>query len=57
MTAGISYLQDLQQPLEELHNLFNAQRAAYAANPMPPAAQRQQWLKALRDLLSAEREP
>jgi acyl-CoA reductase-like NAD-dependent aldehyde dehydrogenase len=23
---------------------------------MPPAAQRQQWLKALRDLLSAERE-
>ena len=57
MTAGISYLQDLQQPLEELHNLFNAQRAAYAANPMPPAAQRQQWLKALRDLLSAERDP
>jgi coniferyl-aldehyde dehydrogenase len=55
MTAGISYLQDLQQPLEELQ-LFNAQRAAYAANPMPPAAQRQQWLKALRDLLSAERE-
>jgi coniferyl-aldehyde dehydrogenase len=56
MTADIAYLQDLQQPLEELHNLFNAQRAAYAANPMPPAAQRQQWLKALRDLLSAERQ-
>jgi coniferyl-aldehyde dehydrogenase len=56
MTAEISYLQDLQQPLAELQNLFDAQRAAYAANPMPPAAQRQQWLKALRDLLSSERQ-
>jgi coniferyl-aldehyde dehydrogenase len=36
--------------------LFAGQRAAYAANPMPPAAQRQQWLKALRDLLSSERQ-
>jgi len=50
MTADISYLQNLQQPLEELQALFDAQRAAYAANPMPPAAQRQQWLKALKDL-------
>ncbi|TFH76651.1 MULTISPECIES: coniferyl aldehyde dehydrogenase [Pseudomonas] len=56
MTADIAYLQSLQQPLEELNRLFNAQRAAYAANPMPPAAQRQQWLKALRDLLSSERQ-
>ncbi|ANI00539.1 coniferyl-aldehyde dehydrogenase [Pseudomonas koreensis] len=56
MTADIAYLQTLQQPLEELDRLFTAQRAAYAANPMPPAAQRQQWLKALRDLLSNERQ-
>ncbi|WP_085693817.1 MULTISPECIES: coniferyl aldehyde dehydrogenase [unclassified Pseudomonas] len=56
MTADIAYLQSLQQPLEELSRLFDAQRAAYAANPMPPAAQRQQWLKALRDLLSDERQ-
>ncbi|WP_409315793.1 coniferyl aldehyde dehydrogenase [Pseudomonas sp. KCJK9016] len=56
MTADIAYLQTLQQPLEELNRLFEAQRAAYAANPMPPAAQRQQWLKALRDLLSSERQ-
>lgn len=56
MTADIAYLQTLQQPLEELNRLFNAQRAAYAANPMPPATQRQQWLKALRDLLSSERQ-
>jgi len=56
MTADIAHLQTLQQPLEELTRLFEAQRAAYAANPMPPAAQRQQWLKALRDLLSSERQ-
>ena len=56
MTADIAYLQNLQQPMDELQSLFNAQRAAYAANPMPSAAQRQQWLKALRELLSAERQ-
>jgi coniferyl-aldehyde dehydrogenase len=56
MTADIAYLQTLQQPLDALQSLFDAQRAAYAANPMPPAAQRQQWLKALRELLNAERQ-
>lgn len=56
MTADIAYLQTLQQPLETLDRQFHAQRAAYSANPMPPVAQRQQWLKALRDLLSAERQ-
>ncbi|RON92698.1 coniferyl aldehyde dehydrogenase [Pseudomonas fluorescens] len=56
MTADIAYLQTLQLPLEELDRLFAAQRAAYAANPMPPADQRQQWLKALRELLSDERQ-
>ncbi|MBC3776046.1 coniferyl aldehyde dehydrogenase [Pseudomonas sp. SWRI99] len=56
MTADIAYLQTLQQPLDELDRLFEAQRAAYALNPMPPAPQRQQWLKALRELLSSERQ-
>jgi coniferyl-aldehyde dehydrogenase len=56
MTADIAYLQTLQQPLDALQSLFEAQRAAYAANPMPPVAQRQQWLKALRELLSAQRQ-
>ncbi|VEF13452.1 aldehyde dehydrogenase [Pseudomonas fluorescens] len=56
MTADIAYLQTLQQPLQELERLLAAQRAAYAANPMPPAAQRQQWLKVLRELLSSERQ-
>ncbi|MNF48012.1 Coniferyl aldehyde dehydrogenase [compost metagenome] len=56
MTADIAYLQNAQQALSELNDLFTAQRLAYAANPMPPAAQRQQWLKALRNLLSDERQ-
>jgi len=34
-----------------LEPLFQAQRQAFAANPMPPAAQRRQWLKSLRELL------
>jgi len=56
MTADIAYLQTLQPALAELDRLFEAQRSAYAANPMPPAAQRQQWLKALAGLLSSERQ-
>ena len=56
MPADIAYLQDSQPQLDELHRLFAAQRQAYAANPMPPAAQRQQWLKALREVLSDERQ-
>lgn len=55
MSANVAYLQD-SQALDQLQGLFDAQRRAYAANPMPPAAQRQQWLKALRDLLSDERQ-
>lgn len=56
MPADIAYLQESQPQLDELHRLFSAQRQAYAANPMPPAAQRQQWLKALREMLSDERQ-
>ncbi|OAJ47610.1 coniferyl aldehyde dehydrogenase [Pseudomonas marginalis] len=55
MSANVAYLQD-SQALDQLQHLFDTQRRAYAANPMPPAAQRQQWLKALRDLLSDERQ-
>lgn len=55
MSANVAYLQDTQA-LDQLQHLFDTQRRAYAANPMPPAAQRQQWLKALRDLLSNERQ-
>ena len=55
MSANVAYLQD-SQALEHLQDLFEAQQRAYAANPMPPADQRQQWLKALRDLLSDERQ-
>ena len=33
MTADIAYLQNLQQPLDELQALFDAQRAAYAGQP------------------------
>lgn len=35
----------------DLQATFAAQRTAFAANPMPPAAQRRQWLKSLRELL------
>ena len=55
MSANVAYLQD-SQALDSLQRLFDIQRRAYAANPMPSAAQRQQWLKALRDLLSDERQ-
>lgn len=55
MSANVAYLQD-SQALDQLQNLFNAQRRAFVANPMPPAGQRQQWLKALQDLLSDERQ-
>jgi len=33
---------------------FAAQRLAFAGNPAPPAAQRRQWLKSLREALLAE---
>ncbi|MGY2289209.1 coniferyl aldehyde dehydrogenase [Pseudomonas sp. SDO528_S397] len=55
MPANVAYLQDspVSNPLAQL---LDTQRRAYAANPMPPAAQRQAWLKALHDLLSQERQ-
>jgi coniferyl-aldehyde dehydrogenase len=41
---------------DDLERLFDRQRRAFAANPMPAAEQRRQWLDALRQLLSEERQ-
>ncbi len=40
----------------ELEHTFALQRQAFAANPMPSAAQRSQWLKSLGELLSEHRQ-
>ncbi|WP_268798477.1 coniferyl aldehyde dehydrogenase [Pseudomonas huanghezhanensis] len=45
---------DLQH--SSLEQAFADQRRAFAANPMPTAEQRLQWLKTLRTLLSNERQ-
>ncbi|MGC7838061.1 coniferyl aldehyde dehydrogenase [Pseudomonas wayambapalatensis] len=39
-----------------LEQLFAEQRQAFAGNPMPPAAQRIQWLKSLREALVANQQ-
>ena len=56
MPAEIAYQQESEQAFNELEQLFNSQRKAFAANPMPLAGQRLQWLKTLRTLLSDERQ-
>ncbi|MDH4566008.1 coniferyl aldehyde dehydrogenase [Pseudomonas sp. BN414] len=56
MVADIAYLQQTQQQISQLESLFQRQREAFRANPMPSAAQRIQWLKALRDLLFTEQD-
>lgn len=56
MPADSVHHQDLLTLQSDLHTLFDKQRQAYAAHPFPPLAQRQQWLKSLRKLLSDERE-
>jgi coniferyl-aldehyde dehydrogenase len=47
---------DLPDPNAELQRVFDSQRRAFAANPMPVAGQRLQWLDSLRQLLSHERQ-
>jgi coniferyl-aldehyde dehydrogenase len=42
--------------LEHLDSLFDAQRAAFGRNPMPPAEERRQNLKLLRSALIAHKE-
>jgi coniferyl-aldehyde dehydrogenase len=56
MSAELAWKHDSTTPLSELHGVFAQQRKAFAANPMPTADQRRQWLKSLRDLISTERE-
>jgi coniferyl-aldehyde dehydrogenase len=60
MVADVAYLQqslqDSQQQLSQLESSFARQRQAFKANPMPSAEQRIQWLNALRELLSNERD-
>lgn len=50
MTADAALL-SRPTDLNELTAQFSAQRQAFAGNPMPPAAQRLQWLKSLRQML------
>ncbi|WP_281686357.1 coniferyl aldehyde dehydrogenase [Pseudomonas citronellolis] len=57
MVADIAYLQQTQQDINQLQSLFERQRQAYRANPLPSAGQRQQWLKSLADLLVREQQP
>ncbi|AGZ33103.1 MAG: coniferyl aldehyde dehydrogenase [Pseudomonas sp.] len=40
----------------DLAATFAAQRQAFAGNPMPPEAQRRQWLKSLREALLADQD-
>ena len=56
MSVDSSHLHDASLQPDDLQSLLDKQRQAYAAHPFPPLAQRQQWLKSLRQLLSSERE-
>ncbi len=56
MVADIAYLQQSQQQISQLESLFQRQREAFRANPMPSAEQRIQWLKSLRELLFTEQD-
>jgi coniferyl-aldehyde dehydrogenase len=56
MVADIAYLQHSQQQINQLERTFALQRAAFAANPMPSAEQRIQWLKSLRELLTQQQD-
>ncbi|WP_060513574.1 coniferyl aldehyde dehydrogenase [Pseudomonas sp. NBRC 111124] len=40
----------------DMEATFAAQRQAFTGNPMPPAAQRRQWLKSLREALLADQQ-
>lgn len=56
MVADVAYLQQAQQQINQLEELFARQRAAYGDNPMPSAEQRIQRLKSLRDLIFDEQD-
>ena len=56
MVADIAYLQHSQQQINQLDSTFALQRSAFAANPMPSAEQRIQWLKSLSELLTQQQD-
>ena len=56
MSVDSAYDHNVSSLQDELNSLLDKQRQAYAAHPFAPLAQRQQWLKSLRQLLSAERD-
>ncbi|MBL0951536.1 MAG: coniferyl aldehyde dehydrogenase, partial [Pseudomonas sp.] len=56
MVADIAYLQHSQQQINQLDATFALQRSAFAANPMPSAEQRIQWLKSLSELLTQQQD-
>ncbi|CAD5106045.1 coniferyl aldehyde dehydrogenase [Zestomonas carbonaria] len=56
MVADIAHIQQNQQQISELEGLFQRQREAFRANPMPTAEQRIQWLQSLRELLRNEQQ-
>lgn len=50
------HLQQSQQQIDQLQQLFTRQRDAFSANPMPSAEQRIQWLKSLSQMLTSNQE-
>ncbi len=55
-SVGLSLSDDAPPPRSDLERIFDIQRRAFAANPMPIAGERLQWLNSLRQLLSDERQ-
>ena len=56
MPAEHAWLPDRTSPLSELERMFDTQRKAFAASPMPTHAERSQWLTRLHELLCAEKQ-
>ena len=50
------HLQQSQQQIDQLQQLFTRQRDAFSANPMPSAEQRTQWLKSLSQMLASNQD-
>lgn len=50
------HLQQSQQQIDQLQQLFTSQRDAFSANPMPSAEQRIQWLKSLSQMLASNQD-
>ena len=57
MVADIAYMQDQQQAISRMHALFDLQKAAFRASPMPTAESRIASLNALKAALLRYQEP